>query len=479
MGPQPRPPNAEGTLVLNQTRRNLSAAPKTSLQKPDPRKPGPQKPGLQARQTAAKLLAAIVDRHTSLDGLFDPVNGNRAFRDLSTLDQALVKAMVLATLRHLPLIEAFIRQLIDKPLPDGARALAHVMHIAAAQILYLDTPDHAAVDIAVEQARRDPRNRRFASLINAVLRRMVREKAQIMPALQASTINAPDWFAERLHLAYGDQTAAILEAHSTEPAIDLTVKANPEAWAERLGGDVLPTGSVRLINIDGPIPGLPGFAEGQWWVQDAAATIPARLFGDIEGRRIADLCAAPGGKTAQLAAAGAIVTAVDLSKNRLKRLSENMDRLQLQVEILQADIMKWQVDKPFDGILLDAPCSSTGTVRRHPDIPWTKSPADIEKLAGLQEQMLLKAMTLVKPGGQVVFANCSLDPLEGEELTRRVLDAHPGMTRSPIDPKDWPGLEQAITAEGEIRTTPAMLPNDNPRLAGLDGFFASVFIRAD
>lgn len=437
------------------------------------------KPGLQARQTATRLLAAIVDRQTSLDGLLDPINGNRAFRDLSGADQALVKAMLLATLRHLPLIEAFIAHLVDKPLPEGARSLVHILHVAATQILYLETPDHAAVDLAVEQARRDPRSRRFAPLVNAVLRRMVREKKQVMPDLSARVVNAPDWFADRLRAAYGDQTDAILQAHSTEPAIDLTVKSDPHGWAERLGGKVLPTGSVRLININGPITDLPGFAEGQWWVQDAAATIPARLFGAVEGCRIADLCAAPGGKTAQLAAAGAIVTAVDLSKNRLKRLSQNMTRLQFEVAIQQADMLKWQVETPFDGVLLDAPCSSTGTVRRHPDIPWTKGPGDIEKLAHLQEQMLLKAITLVRPGGRVVFSNCSLDPLEGEEMTRRVLAAQPHIARHPVDPKDWPGLEQAITADGEIRTTPAMLPDDNPRLAGLDGFFASVFVRMD
>lgn len=474
MGSQPRTPDAKGTMVLNQPRRRPSNTRTTS-------RPNSQteKPGLQARQTATKLLAAIVDRQTSLDGLTDPVNGNPAFRDLSGPDQALVKAMLLATLRHLPLIEAFIRRLVDKPLPDGARALAHVLHIAAAQILYLDIPDHAAVDIAVEQARRDPRNRRFAPLVNAVLRRMAREKSQIMPELRSTIVSAPDWFAERLRAAYGDQTDAILAAHATEPAIDLTVKSDPAGWADRLGGLVLPTGSVRLSQIDGPITALPGFAEGEWWVQDAAATIPARLFGDIANHRIADLCAAPGGKTAQLATAGAIVTAVDLSKNRLKRLLENMDRLQLNVEILQADVLKLQIDKPFDGVLLDAPCSSTGTARRHPDIPWTKSPADIDKLAGLQEQMLLKAMTLVRPGGRVVFSNCSLDPQEGEEMIQRVLDSRPDIARSPIEPAALPGLEEAITARGEIRTTPAMLANDNPRLAGLDGFFASVLVRAD
>ncbi len=432
---------------------------------------------MQARQAAARLLAAVVDRRVSLDGLLDPVNGNRAFRDLSAPDQALVKAILLATLRHRPLIEAFIGRLVDRPLPDGARSLTHILHVAATQILYLDIPDHAAVDIAVEQAMRDPRARRFASLVNAVLRRMTREKAHIMPVLRSSTVNAPGWFAERLQAAYGDRTEALLQAHATEPAIDFTVKSDPAAWAARLGGVVLPTGSVRIARLDGPVTALPGFAEGAWWVQDAAASIPARLFGDVGGQRIADLCAAPGGKTAQLAAAGATVTAVDLSKNRLKRLADNLDRLRLKADIVQADILTWAPETPFDGILLDVPCSSTGTVRRHPDIPWTKTPADIDKLADLQERMLLKAIGMVRPGGRVVFSNCSLDPMEGEDLIRRVLDVRSDIARSPVDPADWPGLEQAVTAEGDIRTTPDMLPEDNPVMAGLDGFFASVIAR--
>ncbi len=437
------------------------------------------KPGLAARRAATRILAAVVDRQTSLDGLLDPVNGNRAFRDLPAADQALTRAIVLAALRHLPVIEAFLGSLVDRPLPEGARALVHVLTTAAAQILYLDTPDRAAVDLAVEQARGDPRNRRFAPLVNAVLRRMSREKQTRLPQIEAGTLNAPAWFAERLQTAYGEAADAILRAHATPAPLDLTIKADPRGWAERLGGTLLPTGTVRLAGHDGPVTALPGFEEGAWWVQDAAAAIPARLFGDVAGRRIADLCAAPGGKTAQLAAAGAAVTALDLSANRLKRLSQNMQRLQLDVEVRQGDLMDWQPDSPFDGVLLDAPCSSTGTVRRHPDIPWTKGPADIAKLAALQERMLHKALTLVRPGGLVVFSNCSLDPAEGEDLVARLLEEQSDVARQPIAASDWPGLEAAVTGDGDFRTTPAMLPAADPRLAGLDGFFASVLVVKD
>lgn len=437
---------------------------------------GATKPGLAARQSAVKLLAAVVDRGTSLDGLLDPVNGNRAFRTLTDPDQALVRAALLAALRHLPIIDAFLAGMVQRPLPAGARTLRHVLRIAATQILYLDTPDRAAVDLAVEQARRDPRNRRFASLVNALLRRMSREKTRRLATLEENTTNAPAWFAERLRVAYPQSAAAIVKAHATPAPLDLTVRGDPAHWAERLGGRVLPTGSVRLSRAPGKITDLPGFDEGAWWVQDAAASIPARLFGDVEGERIADLCAAPGGKTAQLAAAGAAVTALDLSANRLKRLAENMRRLRLEVEMHQADLLEWRPSQPFDGVLLDAPCSSTGTVRRHPDIPWTKGPGDVAKLAELQDRMLRKALTLVRPGGRIVFSNCSLDPEEGERLVERLLRDNPSVSRRPIDPNDWPGLETAINGSGDMRTTPAMLAHNDPRQAGLDGFFATLLV---
>ncbi len=435
------------------------------------------KPGLHARKVAAKLLSAIVERGTSLDGLLDRTNGNQAFRGLNAADQALVKAILLATLRHLPVIEATLSSLVDKPLPSGARALNHVLQVAATQILYLDIPDHAAVDLAVEQAHLDPRNRRFAALVNAVLRRLIREKDVLLPKIQASTINAPAWFHERLQAAYGTQTQNILAAHAHEPSIDLSVKSDPQIWAERLNGLVLPTGSVRLPGVDGPITDLPGFDEGAWWVQDAAASIPARLFGNLDGLHVADVCAAPGGKTAQLALAGARVTAVDLSRNRLKRLSQNLERLGLDAICVEENMLTWQPEQLFDALLLDAPCSSTGTVRRHPDIPWTKNIRDIEKLADLQERMLRAAFKLVKPGGTVVFSNCSLDPLEGESMIEKVIATDDNVSRIPIDPVDWPGLESAINARGEMRTTPAMLPNKNARLSGMDGFFACVLMR--
>ena len=442
------------------------------------RKDDKLKAGLESRQVAAKLLAAVVDRHVSLDGLLDSDNGNAAYRALDTADRALVRAMLVTALRHLPTVEAILSRYLEKPLPEGARALHFALVIAATQILYLDVPDRAAVDLAVEQAGRDPRSRRFAPLVNALLRRLSREKDAVLPETEARVLNAPPWFVDRLTALYGaEHAAAIVAAHQRPAPIDLTVRKDAAGWAEKLGGTLLPTGSVRLPPFEGSVVELPGFSEGAWWVQDAAASIPARLMGDIAGKRIADLCAAPGGKTAQLAAQGAAVTAFDLSANRLKRLQANLVRLHLEAECVTGDFMTVAPESAFDAVLLDAPCSSTGTVRRHPDVPWTKGEGDIEKLARLQEKMLRRALTLVKPGGRVVFANCSLDRKEGEEVVERVLADTPNVALAPVDPADWPGLEEAITPAGMVRTTPAMLDGDAEQSGGLDGFFAVVFVR--
>ena len=438
---------------------------------------GPAKPGFQVRAAAAKILAAVVDRKLSLDGALDNEHGNPAYKALNEGDRALVRAILNATLRHLPRIDAAISGLLESPLPEGARALHHVLAIAAAQILYLDVPDHAAVDLAVEQSNQDPRNRRFAKLVNAVLRRLGREKDQILAEIATIPV-MPEWFLQRLEKAYGKERAQSISESQLEPAaIDLTVKADAQRWAERLGGFALPTGGVRLAAFEGSIPSLEGFSEGDWWVQDAAASIPAQLFGDLTGKRVADLCAAPGGKTAQLVLAGGDVTAVEQSENRIKRLRANLDRLGLKAETVASDLTKYEPAELFDAILLDAPCSSTGTTRRHPDVLWAKGPEDIAKLAALQERLLRHAITLLKPDGTIVFSNCSLDPAEGEDVVARVLSDTPSVERAAVDPERWPGLEAAISALGEFRTTPDMLEVPAGFAGGLDGFYAVVMRR--
>jgi 16S rRNA (cytosine967-C5)-methyltransferase len=435
------------------------------------------KPGLDVRMAATKILAAVVDKKTPLDGMLDAGHGNPAYRALSDADRGLVRAILNTTLRHLPRIEKSLSMMLDTPLPEGARALQHVLTTAAAQILYLDIPSHAAVDLAVEQAHRDPRNRRFAKLVNALLRRMVRERDEILIASEAIS-PVPGWFYSRLVKAYGEAEARrIAEAQLSPAPIDLTVKHDAAGWATRLNARLLPTGSLRLAAFEGSIPSVDGFEEGAWWVQDAAASLPAKLFGELKGKRIADLCAAPGGKTAQLAALGAEVIAVEQSANRAVRLNENLARLDLTAETVQSDLFDYVPEEPLDGVLLDAPCSSTGTTRRHPDVLWTKSMKDIEKLADLQGRMLRHALTLVKTGGIVVFSNCSLDPLEGEELVAKLLSENPSVERVPVAKEDWPGLEEAINAAGEFRTTPAMLQPQDGYAGGMDGFFACVLRR--
>ena len=429
-------------------------------------------PGLPARQAAAKLLAAVVDARTSLDGLTDDENGHPAYRALEGRDRSLVRAILISALRFRGTIAAAITAQLDRPLPGNALTLNHVLHVAAAQILFLDVPDRAAVDLAVEQAKADPRTRRFDGLVNGVLRSIGRRKDAILT--KSTAPDAPDWFVERLTQAYGEERAeAVLAAHRVEAPVDFTVKDDAAGWAERLGGIVLPTGTVRVARPEGAISALPGYAEGQWWVQDAAASLPALIMGDVKGLRVADLCAAPGGKTAQLIQAGAQVTALDISANRLKRLRGNLERLQLDAEIIEADLTTFQPADLFDAVLLDAPCSSTGTVRRHPDVLWTKSPEEIARLAAVQRRLLEHAVRLVKPGGRLVFSNCSLDPMEGEALIESVLLDHPEVELEPVAPGSHPALDAFLTPAGTVRTTPADLPHADPALAGMDGFFAA------
>lgn len=441
-----------------------------------PRGKGSGKPGLETRIAATKLLSAIIDKKTSMDGLTDPKGGNPAFLALSQQDRLLVKAILLSVLRHYQTIDAFIDKLLDKPLPHGAVSLRRIIEIGAAQIIYLDVPDHSAVDLAVEQANADPRNKRFAKLVNAILRRMSREKKKRMPGFQHKIVNLPPWFYDRMIAHYGADRARDMADLMSEPApIDLTVKSDAKGWADKLGGVVLADHSIRLEKLDGPIQSLEGFEAGQWWVQDVAASLPARLFGDLTGQRVVDLCAAPGGKTAQLILAGAKVTALDRSKSRLNRLQENLDRLQLQADLQMSKMEEFKPDALYDAALLDAPCSSTGTMRRHPDIVWTKNADDITYLAGVQKQMLAHAIKLVRPGGLIVFSNCSMEPEEGEHMMEAFLDEYESdVSRESPDPTLIKGFEHAITEHGFIRTTPEFKINQDPDLIGLDGFFATI-----
>jgi 16S rRNA (cytosine967-C5)-methyltransferase len=430
-------------------------------------------PGLPARQIAAAILEGVLRRSRAFDEELE--QHSEALQALEDRDRALVRMLAATALRRLGTLKGIVGAMLEKPLPPEMARVDTALLLGAAQILFLDVPDHAAVDLSVRLVQAEKHAARYAGLVNAVLRRIAREGKRDLANLDTLALDTPHWLITRWVKHYGEQTArAIATANLHEPALDLTVKRDPEGWAQKLGGRVLPNGSVRLI-AHGPVTALPGFNDGAWWVQDAAASLPMRLLGEVEGKAVADLCAAPGGKTAQLANAGAQVTAIDRSAPRLRRLSENFTRLGLQADIVTADAAAWK-GGPFDAILLDAPCMATGTIRRHPDIPWLKGEKDQAKLTTLQGRLLDNALSLLKPGGVLVYCTCSLEPEEGEDAIAYLLDRNKAVRRQPIAPAEVSGAE-FVTSEGDMRTLPCHWPDTDSRLAGLDGFFAARLIR--
>ena len=427
-------------------------------------------PGLAARRIAADILDGVLRRRRPLDDELEERAAHPDFATLAVRDRALVRTLVATVLRRLGTLRHLLAQWLK--LPAGAPQVETALLLGAAQILWLAIPDHAAVDLAVRLVQADRRASRYAGLVNAVLRRVTREGTQFLGTIDTTAPDKPHWLMARWEKSYGTTTAsAIAVANSHEPALDLTVKNDPEHWANVLDGRVLPTGSVRAI-VHGPISQLPGYTEGAWWIQDAAAALPAKLLGDVRGLTVADLCAAPGGKTAQLAAAGARVVAVDRASHRLERLRHNLTRLQLTAETVIADVTEWQAG-PFDAVLLDAPCSSTGTIRRHPDIPWLKRAADIPALAALQRRLVAQAVQLTKPSGVLVYCSCSLEPEEGPEIIRDLLSHTPSLVRRPVSSGEVHGHSEWLTADGDLRTLPCHLPDPDSRMAGLDGFYAA------
>jgi 16S rRNA (cytosine967-C5)-methyltransferase len=431
-----------------------------------------QAPGFAARRTAADLVERVLYRGRSLDEQLEGAGAHPGLALLAERDRALVRRIVATVLRRLGTLRRLIAQCLERGLPPNTPRVESALLVGAAQILFLEVPDHAAVDLSVRLAQADQRSSRFAGLVNAVLRRIARSAAELSAGLDQAALDTPAWLLARWEHNYGETVGrAIAAAHAVEPALDLTVKAEPEEWAARLRGRVLPTGSVRTLSA-GAIAAMPGYAEGAWWVQDAAAALPVRLLGDVRGRSVADLCAAPGGKTLQLALSGAEVTAVDHLDARMSRLRENLRRVDLSAATVVAEIETWQ-GGPFDAVLLDAPCSATGTIRRHPDIPWRKSEADIASLSALQARLLEHAVALTRPGGTLVFCTCSLEPEEGEDVIAAALDRDRRIRRKPLDPAEIGGLAEFVTPQGDLRTLPCHWPDPEPRMGGLDGFYAA------
>jgi 16S rRNA (cytosine967-C5)-methyltransferase len=438
-------------------------------------------PGLAARRIAADILDGVLHKRRTLDEQLDGGAAHPGLKTLSDRDRALMRRLVATILRRLGTLGHVLSRLLDRGIPTDAPRAQSALLIGAAQILWMDVPDHAAVDLSVRLVQSDRRAAKYAGLVNAVLRRCAREGQPLIDEVKSETLDLPAWLLARWIAHYGETAARdIAVAISHEPSLDITVKSDATQWATRLHGETLPTGSVRTL-LQGSVTMLPGFAEGQWWVQDAAAALPARLFGDIAGQTIADLCAAPGGKTAQLAQAGARVVAVDRSPGRMARLRDNLARLSLPAEQVVADAAEWQSGNGsggFDGILVDAPCSSTGTIRRHPDVAWLRQESDIGALMALQKRLLQKAVTLLRPGGTLVYCTCSLEPEEGEQAIAALLATESAVRRAPIDPGEVAGLAEIVTAEGDLRTLPCHLPHDDPRLGGLDGFYAARLVKS-
>ena len=427
------------------------------------------KTGIESRLAALGLLDAVLKRHLLLD---DALDRDAPLAQLESRDRAFVRLLVAETLRRLGQLDAVIARCIDKALPPKARRVQDVLRLGAVQILFLGTPPHAAVSTSVDLLKHTALAG-YAKLVNAVLRRLEREARPWVEAQDAGQLNTPDWLWQSWCADYGpEKAAAIANAHLSEAPTDLCAATDPTHWAEQLGGEILPTGAIRLPQ-GGDITALPGFNQGNWWVQDAAAQLPARLLGPISGQRVLDLCAAPGGKTLQLASAGAEVTALDLSARRLERLQENLTRLGLSATIVAADAAKWQPDALFPFILLDAPCSATGTLRRHPDGLHLKTHDDVTRLTLVQDRILDAAVEMLAPGGVLVYCVCSLQQAEGEHRAQAALDRHPSLRPLPISAAEVGGFDDIINAQGQIRTLPFHLAAKG----GMDSFFAARFVR--
>ncbi len=443
---------------------------------PRPQAPEPPPPGMTARVAAARAVAEAVTHVRPLDERFAADLSLRG-AGVDPRDAALARSIATVALRRLGTIRRALAERLDKGMPKRSGMLEWTLVVAAAQILFLDAPDHAAVDLAVRAARADMASAPFAGLANAVLRGIAREREAILAASDPLDDDTPPWLAARWRATYGDATArAIAAAHRAEPTLDISVKSDPAGWAKRLGGLVLPTGSVRLDSHQAVVD-LDGYAEGEWWVQDAAAALPARLLNARAGMRVADLCAAPGGKAMELAAAGASVTTIDRSAERLKMLAANFERLKLHSEVVVADALNFDAP-PFDAVLLDAPCTATGTIRRHPDVAWIKRPSDLAQLVRLQAQLLDKAIALTKPGGVLVYCTCSLEPEEGDAQVAALLRRNPDVRRLAVEANEIGGLAECLTPSGDLRTLPCHLWGEDPRRSGLDGFFAARLVKA-
>lgn len=425
---------------------------------------------LMSRLAAFEVISDVLRRKRPLD---DALSASRAYGALDPAGKGFASFLVRTALRRLGQIDALIQHCVREPLPRKAKPVYDVLRVGVAQLMFSATADHAAVDTTVDLCR-TVNQVPFAKLVNAVMRRLQREGDALLKAQDGAAINTPAWLMESWKSAYGaDTAAAIARQHLETPPLDLSVKSDAPMWANKLGGEAIFEATVRLAEA-ADVTRLDGFEDGAWWVQDAAARLAISLLGDVSGKRALDLCAAPGGKTLDLCAAGADVTAVDISEKRLQRVSENLTRTGLSARTVAADVRTFVPDAPAEIVVLDAPCSSTGTLRRHPDVAHLKSPEDIDKLAGVQAALLDAAAAMTAPGGTLLYVTCSLQPEEGEDAVDAFLSRTTAFRRNPVTAQDVSGLADAVTPIGDFRTLPCYMSD----IGGMDGFFAARLVRA-
>ena len=418
--------------------------------------------GLAARAAAQAILSDVLRKKRPLDSAFGQLDA------LAARDAGFARAIAGETLRRFGQIEELVRHLVPKsPAPHKAGPTLEILYAGVCELLFLNVAPHAAVDAANRLAQADGKAVHFKPLINAVLRRVAREGKLFADAQDAPRLNTPDWLWTRWSTAYGEDAArAIADAHSQIAPVDLVLK--DKAFAPRLGAGILFDDVARLPDSS-RIEELPGFTEGSWWVQDAAATLPARLFGDVANCTVLDLCAAPGGKTMQLAARGANVIAVERDGARLARIRDNLERTRLSATLIESDLRDFRPAAPAPFVLLDAPCTATGTICRHPDLPWIKSASDVTHCEQAAAELLVAAADMVAPSGLLVFAVCSLEPEEGVEQVDNFLRLRSDFRREPVRNQELFGHDEWISVDGDLRTLPCHLAEQG----GMDGFFAA------
>ena len=423
-----------------------------------------------ARLAAHRALSACLRDKCALDTALDEASDGLAPRD-----SGFARAIANESMRRFGQIDDLLRRFVPQlPPPHKAGTTLEILFAGTCELLFLGVPAHAAVDGANRLAVIDPKAVHFKPLINAVLRRIAREGAEIARDQDHARMNTPDWLWTRWQNTFGEEaTRALAVIHEQIPPIDLCFNGRSASENySRNDAITLPGGVVRLIHA-GRIDALPKYADGIFWVQDFAASLPVRLFGPIAGLQVIDLCAAPGGKTAQLCSAGARVIAVERDETRMSRLKQNLARLHFDAELVHADVRDYQPREPADCVLLDAPCSSTGTIRRHPELPWIKSPSDVAACADSAIELLESASSMVKPGGTLIFAVCSLEAEEGPEQIAHFLGNRPEFQRAPITAAEVFGLAKSIDSRGDLRT----LPCHFAERGGMDGFYAARMIR--